>query len=83
MDTTVSLPADGAAHGVGDPHQQPPLALAVPQRQQRVRCLPGLGDEEAGVVTEDGSASVQEIGGQVDHHGHLGQLLQQLSCGYG
>ena len=61
MDTTVSLPADGAAHGVGDPHQQRPLALAVPQRQQRVRSLPGLGDEEADVISEDRNLPVQEV----------------------
>lgn len=39
VDTTVSLPGDGAAHSVGDAHGQRPAVLTVSQRQERVCSL--------------------------------------------
>lgn len=39
VDTTVSLPGDGAAHSVGDAHSQCPAVLTVSQRQKCVCSL--------------------------------------------
>ena len=54
-----------------------------PQSHKSIGRLPGLGDEEAHVVTEDWSVAVQEVRGQVHHDGQLRQFLQELPCGDG
>ncbi len=42
-----------------------------------------LGDKDAGVIAEDGAAAVQQVGGQLQHHRDLGQLLHGLAAGHG
>ena len=82
MNPAVSLPGDGAAHGVGHPDQQRPLFLTVTQSQQGVRSLSGLRDEETNVVPEYRGLPVQKVRGEINHDGKLRELLQYLPGRY-
>lgn len=65
-------------HLTNHPHAFYPR-FASPQGHESVGGLPGLRDEEAHVVPEDGRTAVQEVGGKVDHYGQLGEFLEQLA----
>lgn len=75
----MALAADATANCVGDADNERAALLAVSQSHHRVRRLAGLRDEEADVISEDGSMSVQKVTGQLDHDGQLGELLQNLA----
>lgn len=61
VDTTVGEQRDGRTNDVDDTNSQGTTLQAVAESHQRVSSLTRLRDEHAGVVTEDGSLSVQEI----------------------
>ena len=57
VNPAVWLAADGGADSVGDAQHERPARPAVAQRLQRVRRLPGLGDQDSRVVSVDGAAA--------------------------
>ena len=74
--TTVGEEGDGGADHVDNPDRQGAALQAVPQSHQRVCSLAGLRDEDAGVVTENGRLSVQEVRSQLDGDGDFGELFK-------
>lgn len=76
VDTAVGHEGDGGTDDVDDTHGQGATLEAVAESHEGVGRLTGLGDEDAGVVAEDGSLTVEEVGSQLDGDGDLGQLLK-------
>ena len=83
VNAAVGLARYRAAHRVRDADDESAALLAVAQRQYGVGRLARLRDEEAHVVAEDGRVAVEEVAGQLDHDGQLGELLEQLASGDG
>ena len=79
VDTTVGHHGDGGTDNVDDTNSQGTALETVAESQERVSGLTGLGDKDAGVVTEDRSLSVEEVGSQLDGDGDLGQLLEDTT----
>jgi hypothetical protein len=81
VNAAVGLARDRAAHRVGDADDERAALLAVSQRQDGVGRLARLRHKEADVVAEDGRVAVEEVAGQLDHHGQLGELFEELTRG--
>ena len=52
------------------------------ESHERIGGLTRLGDEDAGVVTEDRCLSIEEVRGKLDRDGDLGQLLEDTTDGH-
>jgi hypothetical protein len=72
----VGLAGDGGSDSVGDSDAESTTLEAVSHGQDSIGGLSGLGDEDANIVTEDGSLAIQEITGQFGRDWDLGQLLK-------
>ena len=72
----MGFSADGGTHSVCHPKDQSTSVFAISEGSQGVGRLSGLRDEEAGVVTENWSATIQKIWGKVNHNRHLCQFFQ-------
>src|SRR4051812_32390218 len=79
MDTAVGEERDGGTDRVDNTNSESTTLQAVAESHERICGLAGLGDEDAGVVTEDGCLTIQEIGGQFNGNGDLGQLLEDTT----
>jgi hypothetical protein len=79
VDTTVGQKRDGGADDVDDTNSQGTALQAVAEGQERVSGLTRLGDEDAGIITEDRSLSIEEIGGQLNGDGDLSKLLKDTT----
>lgn len=79
VDTAVGKEGDGGTDDVDDTNGQGTTLQAVAQGHEGVSGLTRLGDEDTGVITEDGSLSIKEIGGQLDSDGDLSQLLEDTT----
>eukprot|EP00128_Syssomonas_multiformis_P013859 Colp12_sorted_trinity150504_noHs@10796 len=77
VDTAVRLARDGGADGVGDTNAHGTALLAVSKGHQSVGSLTRLRKEEADVITEDRSLTVEEVRGELDGHGELGHFLHE------
>lgn len=82
VDTAVGHHGDGGTDNVDNTNGQSTTLQAVAESHERVGSLTGLGDEDASVVTEDGSLTIEEVGGQLDGNGDLGQLLEYTADGH-
>lgn len=79
VDTTVGEEGDGGADDVDDTNSQGTTLQAVAESHEGVGSLTRLRDEDAGVVTEDRSLSVKEIGSQLNGDGDLSKLLKDTT----
>lgn len=79
VDSAVRLAADRRSDGVGDSDGEGSAWFAVSQSHQSVGGLSTLRDEQTDVVTEDWCLTIQEIRGELDDDGKLGQLLKDLA----
>lgn len=79
VNTAVGEEGDGGTDVVDNTDGKGATLQAVAESHQRVSGLTRLRDEDAGVVTEDGSLAVQEVRGQLDSNGDLGQLLEDTT----
>ena len=82
MDTAVGEEGDGRTDVVDNTDGKSAALQAVAKSHERVGSLTGLRDEDAGVVTEDGSLAVEEVGSQLDSDRDLGQLLKDTADGH-
>ncbi|KAI3475145.1 hypothetical protein L1887_63506 [Cichorium endivia] len=81
VDTAVSLARHGGADGVDDAETEGAALEAVAEREDGVGGLTGLRDKDADVVTEDGRLAVEEVRGELDRDGDLGELLKDGTGG--
>ena len=79
VNTAVGEERDGGTDVVDNTDGQGATLQAVAESHQGVSSLTRLGDEHAGVVTEDGSLAIQEVRGQLDSDGDLSQLLENTT----
>lgn len=79
VDTTVGHHGDGRTDNVDNTNGQGTTLQAVTESHEGVSSLTRLGDEDAGVVTEDRCLSVEEIRGKLDGDGDLSQLLEDTT----
>ena len=79
VDTAVGHERDAGADNVDNTNSQGATLQAVAESHEGVGSLTGLGDEDAGVVTEDGSLTVEEVGSQLDGDGDLSQILESTT----
>ncbi|KAI9172071.1 proteasome regulatory particle subunit Rpt4 [Paramyrothecium foliicola] len=79
VDTTVGEQGDGRADNVDDTDGEGATLQAVAESHQRIGSLTRLGHEDASVVTEDGSLSIEEVGRQLDGDGDLSQLFEDTT----
>lgn len=79
VDTAVGHERNAGTDDVDDTNSQGTALETVAESHEGVSSLTGLGDEDAGVVTEDGSLTVEEVGGELDGDGDLGQLLESTT----
>ncbi len=82
MHTAVCEKRDRRAHDVDDADGQGTSFEAVAQCQQRVCRLTRLGYEDAGIVSEDGRVSVQEVRGEFHGDRDLRELLKDAANGH-
>ena len=83
VDTAVTFSTNARTDRVCDSDDESVAGLAVAEGHEGVGRLSGLRNEKADVVPENGSASVEEIRGEVNHHGEFGEFLEKLSGGNG
>jgi hypothetical protein len=76
MDSAVRFARNGRTDDVDDSDVEGAALEAVTHGEDRVGRLARLGDEDADVVAEDGGLAVEEVGGELDGDGDLGQLLE-------
>lgn len=79
VDTTVGHEGDAGADNVDDTNGEGTALQAVAESHERVGSLTRLGDEDASVVTEDGSLTIEEVRGKLDGDGDLSQLLKSTT----
>ena len=79
VDTAVGEERDGGTDNVDDTHGQGTALQAVAEGHERISGLTRLGDEDASVVTEDGSLAIEEVRGKLDGDGDLGKLLEDTT----
>lgn len=79
VNTTVGHHGDGGTDDVDDTNGQSTTFQAVTEGQKRVGSLARLRDEDAGVITENGSSPVEEVRGQLDGDGDLGKFLEDTA----
>jgi hypothetical protein len=72
----VGEEGDGRSDDIDDTDGQGTTLQTVAESHEGVSSLTRLGDENTGVISEHGCLSVQEVGGQLDGDGDLGQLLE-------
>lgn len=82
VDTAVGEQGDGGADDVDDTDSQGTALQAVAESHERVSSLTRLGNEDAGVVTEDRCLSIEEVGCQFNGDGDLGQLFKHTANGH-
>lgn len=76
VDSAVRFARDGGSDDVDDTDVESSALEAVAHGEDRVGRLSRLGNEDADVVAEDGGLAVEEVGGELDRDGDLGQLLE-------
>lgn len=81
VDTTVGLSGHGGADGVDDTETEGTSLQAVSEREDGVSGLTGLRDENADIITENGSLAVQKVRSELDGDGNLGQLFENGTGG--
>lgn len=79
VDTAVGHEGDAGADNVDNTDGQGATLQAVAESHEGVGGLTGLGDEDAGVVTEDRSLTIEEVGGQLDRDRDLSQVLESTA----
>ena len=79
VDTAVGHERDAGADNVDDTNSQGATLQAVAESHEGVGSLTGLGDEDASVVTEDGSLTIEEVGCEFDGDGDLSQILESTA----
>ena len=79
MHTAVGHHGDGRTDNVDNTNGEGSPLQAVPERHKRISSLTRLRHEDAGVVTEDGGFTVEEIGRELDRNGDLGQFLKNTT----
>jgi len=82
VDTAVGHEGDAGTDNVDNTNGEGATLQAVAESHERVGSLTRLGDEDASVVTEDGSLTVEEVRGKLDGDGDLGQLLESTANGH-
>lgn len=82
MDTAVGEEGDGRTDNVDDADGESTALQAVAESHQRISSLTGLRNEDASVVSEDGSLAIKEIRGQLDRDGNLCKLLKDTTDGH-
>lgn len=82
VDTAVGEQRNRRAHNVDDADGQGTALETVAESAEGVGSLAGLRHKHAGVVTEDGSLSVEEVGGKLDGDRDLSQLLKDTADGH-
>lgn len=76
MNTTVGEERDGGTDNVDNTNGQGTTLQAVTESHQGVGSFTGLRNEDTGVISEDGSLSIEEIGSQLDSDRNLGEFLK-------
>ena len=79
MNTAVGHERNAGTDNVDDTNCQGTTLQAVAESHEGVGSLTGLGDEDASVVTEDRSLTVEEVGSQFDGDGDLSQVLESTA----
>lgn len=79
VDTAVGEERDGGTDVVDNTNGQGTALQAVAESHERVSSLTRLRNEHTGVVTEDRSLAVEEIGGELNSDGDLSQLLKDTT----
>ena len=82
VDTAMCHERDARSHSVDNAHSQSTTLQTVTKSHERICCLTRLGDEHAGVVTEDWCFSVKEVRGQLDRDRDLGKFLESSTHGH-
>lgn len=82
VDTAVGEEGDGRTDNVDDTDGESAALQAVAESHQGISSLTGLRNEDASVVSEDGSLTIKEIRGQLDRDGNLGKLLKDTTDGH-
>ena len=77
--TAVGQEGDGGADDVDDTDGQGATLQTVAQSHEGIGSLAGLRHKYASVITEDGSLTIQEVGGQLHCNGDLRQLLKHTT----
>ena len=83
VDTAVGAARDGRADGVDDADAESASFLGVLHSLEGIRRLTRLGDEDAGVIPEEGALAVEDVGGELEGDGEFGELLHELPDGDG
>lgn len=76
VDTAVRFTRDSRSDNVDDSDVESSAFEAVAHREDRVGSFSRLGNENAHVVSEDGSSSIEEVGGELDRDGNLGKFFK-------
>lgn len=79
VDTAVGEEGDGRTDNVDDTDGESTALQAVAESHQGISSLTRLRNEDASVVSEDGSLTIKEIRGQLDRDGNLGKLLKDTT----
>jgi len=76
VDTAVGHERDAGSNNVDNTNGEGATLQAVAESHERVGSLTRLGDEDASVVTEDRSLTIEEVRCKLDGDGDLSQLLE-------
>lgn len=79
VNTTVRFARQCWSYGIGDAKRENTTFKAIAKCQKGICRLSWLADEDADIVTEDWSSTIQEIWGQFYHHGEFSKFLRQWS----
>src|SRR3984957_15745853 len=82
VDTAVSLSGYSRSNSINDSNTKGTTLQAISQRQNRVRSLPALTQEDANIVSENRRLTIKEIGGKLDADRNLRQLFENCTRGY-
>jgi hypothetical protein len=81
MDTAVRLTRDRTSNGINDTHAKRTPLQAISHRQNTISRLSALTQEDADVISEDGSLPIQEITCQLNGDGDLREFFEDGTSG--